>query len=112
MVMSVDIRHWLSESGQPHPKVRRQALRVARLIESGGPLEAGQMRETLVECSRRPGRRPCEGLLWVVKAADGRIEALCRICRQEMIYVSGWEDTEWADGMMEPVDVGEFPLEH
>jgi hypothetical protein len=33
MVMSVNITHWLTPSGEPHPKVRRQALRVARLIE-------------------------------------------------------------------------------
>lgn len=112
MVASIDIRHWLTDSGNPHPNVRRPALRVARLIEYGGLLEPGQMRETLIECSRRPGRKPCEGLLWVVKTDDGHIEAFCQVCKQERIYISGWEDTEWADGPMEPVDPDELPLEH
>jgi hypothetical protein len=112
MVLNVDIRHWLTETGEPHPRVRRQALRIARLIEYGGPLEPGQMRETLVECSRRPERRPCSGLLWVVKTQDGHVDAFCRICKQERVYISGWQETEWADGMMEPVDIDELPWEH
>lgn len=108
MALSVDIRHWLTESGEPHPDVRRPALRIARLIEYGGPLKPGQMRETLVECSRRPRRRACEGLLWVLKSDDGvHIEAFCRICKQEHIRISGWEETEWADGAMEPVAANE-----
>jgi hypothetical protein len=99
----IDIRHWLDDDGKPAAPVRRRALRIARLIEYGGHLEVGYARETLVECSRRIERRPCPGLLWVAKAENGTLEASCLVCRRERLVISGWEDTEWADGPMEPV---------
>jgi hypothetical protein len=51
MTHVINIQHWLDEDGDPVPAVRRQALRVARLIEYGGPLGVGYIRGTLVECS-------------------------------------------------------------
>lgn len=103
MTHVIDIRHWIDEDGAPARQVRRQALRVARLIEYGGPLEVGHARATLVECSRRVDRRPCEGLLWVVKKDAATIEAFCLLCRREHLLISGWELTDWAAGPMEPV---------
>lgn len=61
--LMLDIRHWLDDSGQPVPQIRRRVLHFARLIEYGGPLTSKQMRETLIECPRRPGRVRCPGLL-------------------------------------------------
>lgn len=103
MTHVIDMRHWLDEHGDPAPEVRRQALRFARLIEYGGPLEVGYIRATLVECSRRVERRPCRGLLWVGKPDPGTIEAYCLACQREHLLISGWELTEWAEGLMEPI---------
>ena len=103
MTRVIDIRHWLDEKGDPHPRLRSQVLRVARLIEYGGPLAIGHVRETLVECSRRPGRKPCLGLLWVVKTERGTLDALCYTCESDHVVISGWQDTQWADGPMEPL---------
>ena len=103
MTHVINIQHWLDDHGAPVAAVRRQALRVARLIESGGPLEVGFLRGTLVECSRRVDRRPCQGLLWVAKIDDATIEACCLKCRRERILISGWEQTEWAHGPMAPL---------
>lgn len=103
MTHVINIQHWLDENGAPARAVRKQALRVARLIEYGGPLEIGHARATLVECTRRVQRRPCEGLLWVVKRDAGTIEARCESCHREHLLISGWETTEWADGPMEPL---------
>ena len=103
MTHVIDIRHWLDENGGPATPVRRQALRIARLIEYGGPLEEKYARETLVECSRRVARRACPGLLWVTKLEDGRLEASCPVCRREHLVISGWEETVWAEGPMEPI---------
>ena len=50
----------------------------------------------------RPKRKPCMGLLWVEKADDDRIWAYCVACKREEIWISGWQDTLWADGPMEP----------
>ena len=52
MILTVDATHWLKPDGslpnEPR-RLRRQALRVARIIEYGGQLERGTMRETLIE---------------------------------------------------------------
>ena len=55
--LSVDIRHWLDEYGEPAQHVRRKALWIARMIEYGGPLEAASS-------SRRKGsvRHSVKGL--------------------------------------------------
>jgi hypothetical protein len=103
MAQEINIQHWLDASGDPVPTLRRQVLRIARLIEYGGQLEVGQIRGTLVECSRRVERRACQGLLWVGKIDPATIEAVCMSCRREHLLVSGWEDTEWASGPMEPL---------
>jgi hypothetical protein len=105
MALFVDIRHWLDERGElplDNLQVRRRALRIAQLIEAGGPLDTGQLRETLVSCSARPNRKACMGLLWVEKSRDERICAYCVVCKREEILISGWQDTIWANGPMEP----------
>lgn len=105
MTMIVDIRHWLDERGElpiDNLHVRRRALRIAQLIEAGGPLERGQVRETLVACSLRPNRKQCLGLLCVEKTKDERIWAYCLSCQREEILITGWQETMWANGPMEP----------
>jgi hypothetical protein len=111
MALIVDIRHWLDEHGElplDNLQVRRKALRIAQLIEAGGPLEPGHLRETLVACSLRPNRKPCMGLLWVEKTEDELIQAYCLICKREEILISGWQDTVWANGPMEPASTELF----
>ena len=103
MALVIDIRHWLDEHGEPVPAVRRRALRVARLIEYGGPLAPRHTRPTLVECSRRG----CHGLLWVVKQPGGTIDALCPDCEREHLVIEGWESTCWAEGPLPALPVGE-----
>ena len=66
-------------------------------------LQPGETRLTLVECSRRPERKPCEGLLWVTKTEDDYLYAWCPICQEESITISGWQDTLYADGPPEPL---------
>ncbi len=103
MACIIDIRHWLDEAGNPPPELRRRVLRLALLIEYGGPLTRGAARPTLVECHRRPGHKPCSGFLWVVKTEDDLITTWCPSCDAEEVSISGWEDTVWADGPCQPV---------
>jgi hypothetical protein len=105
MTQVIDIRHWLDDDGLPARPVRKQALRAARLVEYGGPLELGHSRATLVECTQRVSRRACEGLLWVCKADARTIEAACPTCRREHLRITGWETTAWATGPMAPVRI-------
>ena len=93
----------------PNAVWRRYALRLARLIEAGAPLLPGEVRETLVDCSRRPGRRPCLGLLWVKKLEDQRIYAVCPACQGERHFITRWELTDYAEGPMPPISGDELP---
>jgi hypothetical protein len=56
-MLIVDPWHWLTEAGDfplDNARLFRRVLRVARFIEYGGPLKKSEMRETLIECKRRP----------------------------------------------------------
>jgi hypothetical protein len=107
MVLVVDPWHWLEKDGSfpaNNPRLRRRIIRVARFIEYGGPLQPGEGRETLVECKRRPHGRPCLGLMWVTKTESDTIEAFCLVCSSTEALIHNWQETEWASGMMEPVN--------
>ena len=104
-MLILDARDLLTKDGDlplEPPRLRRQSLRMARLIEYGGPVEIGAFRETLVECSKRLDQKPCPGLLWVTKTEDDRIRATCIICHKDEVLISHWKDTDWAEGPMEP----------
>jgi hypothetical protein len=106
MVLVVDPWHWLDKNGNPptdNPRLRRNTLRVARIIEYGGPLKRLECRETLLECKRKPGGKPCMGLLWVLKTEEDAILAFCRSCGCDEAVVHNWQGTSWADGMMPPI---------
>ncbi len=107
MVTVVNPWHWLNQDGSfpSDPRIRARILRVAQCIEYGGPLSHGFARETLVPCRRRPKRKPCPGLLWVLKQSDDAILAFCNTCHEDEYLIYEWEDTLWADGVMEPTDV-------
>lgn len=108
LTLVVDPWHWLTvDGGFPvdKPALYRRVLRVARLIEYGGPLAHHETRGTLVECRRRPAGHACVGLLWVLKTVDDHIVAHCLICKHVEVSIHNWQHTEWADGIMEPVPV-------
>lgn len=85
------------------PEMRRNLLRVARLIEYGAKLKPREVRLTLVECRRRPQRKPCSGFLIVMKEPEGTIYAECMTCKKDQVVISHWEDTPWATGILPPI---------
>jgi hypothetical protein len=97
--------HWLDGDGMimPEPRaLRRNIIRVARLIEYGGPLPARTGRETLEPCDRRPGRQLCRGFLWVTKLPNDNLLAFCPVCHTDQVYIENWQDTLWSEGPMDP----------
>lgn len=116
MKLTVDPWHWLDKNGNlplEPARLRRLALRVARIIEYGGPIAPRHALETLIDCPRRPRGKQCPGLMWVEKFNAKTIVARCIVCNDEEIIVRNWEDTEWANGPMEPVPVAHVrPTDH
>lgn len=104
-MLVVDPWEWLEKDGSlpvTNRRLRRQALRLAQLIEAGGPLPARHMRETLVACSRRFKGRACPGLMWVAKADDDSIHGYCPVCGGNEWVIRNWQHTDWAEGPMLP----------
>jgi hypothetical protein len=98
--------HWLTKDGsipEEHPEIRRNLLRVARVIELGAEVPRGHFRDTLIECRRRPGRKACTGLLDVAKLEYDTLLAYCPQCGQEEMWVHAWQGTEWAEGLAPPL---------
>jgi hypothetical protein len=105
-MLIVDPWHWLAEDGSiptSNSRLRTNVLKVARLIEYGGPLVRGQSRETLIECRRRPKGRLCGGLFSVAKLEDDALLAFCPECGSEQVLIHNWQGTRWAQGPAQPV---------
>ena len=106
MTLVVDPWHWLTPDGEipsNQPRLRRNVLQVARVIEYGATLPPGQCRQTLLECTKRPGGLRCQGLLWVEKGADESLLAFCPECQTDHLLVHNWQGTRWAQGQLRPV---------
>jgi hypothetical protein len=43
--------------------------------------------------------------MWVVKTDDDGIFTHCLICNTPECFIHNWQETEWANGMMESVSV-------
>jgi hypothetical protein len=39
----------------------------------------------------------------VTKTAEDQIVAFCTVCKHDEMMVHNWQETEWAEGMMEAV---------
>jgi hypothetical protein len=96
--------HWLTPEGEiplDNPDLRRNILRVARVIEYGALLAPGEFRDTLIECTKRSAGKQCPGLQVVVKNGDDSILAFCPVCGTDHIIVRDWNGTRWAHGQAE-----------
>src|SRR4051812_6770020 len=107
-MLVVDPWLWLEKDGGlpvDNPYVYRRMLRIARFIECGGPLATLEMRETLVACMRRPSRKACPGLIWVMKTSRDSLTTFCSVCKEDEVEIENWQRTCWATGLMAPVSL-------
>ncbi len=106
MTLVVNPWHWLTPEGEiptDAPAVRRNVLRVARVIEYGATLPVGGLRQTLIECSKRPAGMACQGLLLVKKQPDASLIAFCPACGTDHFLVYKWQGTRWSQGQPKAV---------
>ena len=93
-----DITHFLSDSGSIAPEsgpARKLAEHIAAIVAEStaalGDIEGYEK----VSCRRRPGRRPCQGLIdsWI-DPETGSIYWECPNCGDNG-FISNWEGTLW-----------------
>ena len=93
-----DIRHFLNESGSIAPEsgsARKIAEYLVEIIAELSAELAGIDGHEEVRCRRRPGRRPCTGVIasWI-DPETGEICWQCPTCGDNG-HISNWEDTMW-----------------
>ena len=90
----IDIRHWLNErqDGPAAPQLRLKVKKLGEIITwaTSPELPASEA----PKCGRRPGRKPCQGILQIGFTRDERIHWLCPECHDEGI-LDGWQDSIW-----------------
>jgi len=94
----VDLNHFLDEDGGISPatgSARRLAEHFVAIVSMASRPEIIPPLEYQVRCRRRPGRKPCTG---VIEAdLDPETEDIvwwCPICR-DTGYISNWKGTIW-----------------
>jgi hypothetical protein len=92
----VDIRHYLDPAGaiadMPRPARLLAEYFVSIVVDATSNLEE----EPSVRCRRRPGRRPCGGIVMSYPDADelSRIYWYCPVCDDKGL-IGGWQNTLW-----------------
>ncbi len=92
----VDVRHYLDQSGaladMPTPARRLAEYFVSIVVDATANLDD----EPSVHCRRRPGRRPCTGIIMSHPSADEleRIHWRCPVCHDNG-FINGRQDTLW-----------------
>ncbi len=90
---------------------KRLAAQLGAIVRAGSARPVGTSATSGVGCTKRPGRRPCDGFIMVFRHANGEIAWACDVCGDEGV-ITGWEgsptdvselDDSYADG--EPVAV-------
>lgn len=87
-----DLRHFLDLPVDAPGPARRMADRLTRIVRAASAGDVGEPWTSAIRCERRPGRRPCEGFVEILRPdpADTVIRWGCGSCDDEGL-ISGWE---------------------
>jgi hypothetical protein len=95
-MLVADLRHFLDmPDDAPRPAIRL-GLQLSAIVRAASVRPTGSGARSAIGCTRRPGRRPCEGLIMVFRRTNGEIVWSCDACGDEGL-ISGWEGSP-ADG--------------
>jgi hypothetical protein len=88
-----DLRHFLDmPDGAPGP-ARKMAEHLGYVVRAATSADAGSGWVSALTCRRRPGNRPCQGRIAVLRAdLPAPIEWRCISCGDEGV-ISGWEES-------------------
>jgi hypothetical protein len=86
-----DLRHFLDVPEDAPATARRMAEHLTLIVRAATAGQGGQRWVSALNCTRRPGRRPCPGHLGVFRSdVPPSIQWWCTSCGDEGV-ISGWE---------------------
>ncbi|HUF97846.1 MAG TPA: hypothetical protein VMM60_06925 [Ilumatobacter sp.] len=85
-----DLRHFLDLPDDAPGPAKRLGAQLAAIVRAASARPIGRGATTAVACRRRPGRRPCDGFVMVLRRMTGEIAWSCDVCGDEGV-ISGWE---------------------
>jgi hypothetical protein len=89
-MLVADLRHYLDMPDDAPMPARRLALQLSAIVRAASARPVGIGARSALGCTRRPGRRPCEGFIMVFRRTNGEIAWSCDGCGDEGV-ISGWE---------------------
>jgi hypothetical protein len=91
-VLVSNLRHFLDLADDVPGPARRLGAHLAAIVRSASAYPAGSGATSAVGCTRRPGRRPCEGFVMVFHRWNGEIAWSCDVCGDEGV-ITGWQSS-------------------
>jgi hypothetical protein len=97
----VDLRHYLTSAGAMAQMPSRARILAGYFASIVVDATTNLDDPSIVRCRRRPGHRPCSGIVMSYPSADENDSILwhCPVCHDNGI-ISGWQNTLW-DGFAE-----------
>ena len=109
VVLVSDLRHYDDVDGTTPPATVRLAGQLRAIVRAASCRPIGFGSVTAVECTRRPGRRPCVGYIMVFHRRNGTIAWSCDTCGDEGEIV-GWQDSPFDLSALDDVVVDGEPV--
>lgn len=89
-MLVADLRHFLDMPDDAPMPAKRLGLQLSAIVRAASARPTGSGARSAIGCTRRPGRRPCEGLIMVFRRTSGEIAWSCDACGDEG-SICGWE---------------------
>ena len=95
---ATDLPSLLEPDGPLPPSVIRFTEYLGSIIAGASHSPSSEWQPLKLKCRRRPGRKPCTGLIRVRMGDDSppEIQWDCPVCRERGI-IHNWRDSEWDD---------------
>lgn len=107
MTWVTDLSHFIDETGSvptnvPGPARRLMEHQTRIVAAATAAADDHDLATCAVQCRRRPGRRPCPGIIEHRLWPDERIRWQCPHCGDNGI-ISNWQSTAWDRRQVQPV---------
>ncbi|HQZ33430.1 MAG TPA: hypothetical protein PK020_03345 [Ilumatobacteraceae bacterium] len=89
-MLVADLRHFLDMPDDAPVPATRLGLQLSAIVRAASARPTVSGARSAIGCTRRPGRRPCEGLIMVFRRTNGEIAWSCDACGDEGV-IHGWE---------------------